>query len=99
MTKLDFLKTLPNREKIYIIFSRLTNLPYVECNARTFDDEAFLFTGEEDALKKAKELSDGPQPAVAVCSVFSCLSWCAAPESKSFRPKSGPWKIRRSSSV
>ena len=57
MTKLEFLKTLPKREKIYIIFSRLTHLPYVECNGETFDDEVFLFTEEADALERAKELS------------------------------------------
>lgn len=66
MTKLDFLKTLPKREKIYITFSRLTHLPYVECNEDTFDDEVFLFTEEADALERAKELSAEKQPAIAV---------------------------------
>lgn len=66
MTKLEFLKTLPKREKIYIIFSRLTHLPYVECNGETFDDEVFLFTEEADALERAKELSAEKQPAIAV---------------------------------
>ena len=66
MTKLEFLKTLPQRQKIYIIFSRLTHLPYVECNEETYDDEVFLFTEEADALERAKALSAGKQPAAAV---------------------------------
>lgn len=66
MTKLDFLRSIPGREKLYIIFSRLTNLPYVECNDETFDDEVFLFAEEADALERARELSTGKQPAMAV---------------------------------
>jgi len=66
MTKLDFLKSLPKRECVYIIFSRLTNVPYVVCNETTFEDEVFLFTEEADALERAKTLSLGNCPAVAV---------------------------------
>ena len=66
MTKLDFLKTLPKRECVYIIYSRLTNLPYAECNGESFDDEVFLFTEEADALTRAKALTQDKCPAVAV---------------------------------
>jgi hypothetical protein len=66
MTKLDFLKSLPKRECVYIIFSRLTNVPYVVCNESTFEDEAFLFTDEAEALERAKELTLAKCPAVAV---------------------------------
>ncbi|MBQ8814153.1 MAG: SseB family protein [Lachnospiraceae bacterium] len=66
MTKLDFLKTLPKRELIYIIYSRLTNLPYAECNGESFEDEVFLFTEEADALERAKALTQAKCPAVAV---------------------------------
>ena len=41
-------------------------MPYVVCNESTFEDEAFLFTDEADALERAKELTLEKCPAVAV---------------------------------
>lgn len=63
MTKNDFMNSLPKRENIYVIFSRLTNLPYVECNGETFDDEVFLYADEAAAIEQAKILSASKQPA------------------------------------
>ena len=41
LNKLEFIKSLPKREAMYIILSRLTRLPYVACNGETFEDEVF----------------------------------------------------------
>lgn len=66
MTKDAFKKSIPGLAKVYIIYSRLTHLPYVECNEETFDDESFLYTREEDAVEMAKALTEEKKAAVAV---------------------------------
>ncbi|MCH5275949.1 MAG: SseB family protein [Lachnospiraceae bacterium] len=66
MTKDAFKKNIPGLEKIFIIYSRLTHLPYVECNEETFDDESFIYTEEEDAVAKAKALTEEKKATVAL---------------------------------
>ena len=53
MTDQEFIKTIPNVEKFYAIFSNFTRMPYVECDEETFSDTAIVFTDEE----KAKEFT------------------------------------------
>lgn len=66
MNKLEFVKTLPKREAMYIIISRLTRLPYAVCAEDTFEDEVFLFTEETEAIERAKRLSAEGQPVAAM---------------------------------
>lgn len=66
MTKETFKKSIPGLEKVYIIYSRLTHLPYVVCNEETFDDESFLYTEEEKAVEMAKALNEEKKAAVAL---------------------------------
>ena len=66
MEREEFKKKIPQLERLYIIYSRLTHLPYVECNRDTFDDECFLYTEEEKAVEKAKALTEDKRTAVAV---------------------------------
>lgn len=66
MNKLEFLKSLPKREAMYMIVSRLTRLPYAVCNEDTFEDEVFLFTEEKAAIERAKKLSEEGQPVAAM---------------------------------
>lgn len=66
MMKDEFKRSIPGLEKIFIIYSRLTHLPYVECNEETFDDESFIYTEEEDAVEKAKALTEEKKAAVAL---------------------------------
>ena len=43
-------------EAVYVLLSGCTRLPYVECDAETYDDQVLLFYREEDAKRRAKEL-------------------------------------------
>lgn len=66
MTKEEALKSVPRLEQLYVIFSRLTHLPYVECDAETFDDKVFAFTEEDKAIAKARELAAENRPSIAI---------------------------------
>ena len=66
MTKDAFKKTIPELEKVFIIYSRLTHLPYVECNQDTFDDECFLYTEEERVVETVQTLTEEKKAAVAI---------------------------------
>ena len=66
MTKDAFKQSIPELEKVFIIYSRLTHLPYVECNAETYDDESFFYTEEEKAVEMAKSLMEEKKAAVAL---------------------------------
>ena len=66
MTKESFKKSIPGLEKVFIIYSRLTHLPYVVCDEETFDDECFLYTEEEKAVEMAKALTEEKKAAVAL---------------------------------
>ena len=57
MTKKDVIHSIPNLEQIFVIYSRLTRLPYVECNAETFDDEVFIYTDETAAHERVNALT------------------------------------------
>ena len=70
MNKFEFIKSLPKREAMYIILSRLTRLPYVACNGETFEDEVFGFTEEAEAIAYAKELCEDGQP-VSACKLVT----------------------------
>ena len=39
-------------EFVYVLFSRVTSLPYVECDEDTFDDQIFIFTDEQRVKDK-----------------------------------------------
>lgn len=43
-------------EAVYVLLSGCTRLPYVECDAETYDDQILLFYREEDAKRRAQEL-------------------------------------------
>lgn len=47
------LERLRITEAIFVLLNRTTNLPYVECDPETYDDQIFLFFSEEDARKGA----------------------------------------------
>lgn len=61
MTKKDVINSIPKLEQIFVIYSRLTRLPYVECNAETFDDEVYIYTDETAAHEKVNALTDDKQ--------------------------------------
>ena len=54
--KTAILERLRTSEAVYVLMSESTRLPYVECDAETFDDQILLFFAEEDAKKTAAGL-------------------------------------------
>lgn len=57
MTKQEVMELIPQKEEIFLIFSKLTRSAYLECNEETFEDEVFIFDTEEEAkaFAQAKE--------------------------------------------
>lgn len=56
MEKIDVLEMLRESENMYVIYSISTNMPYVHCDAETYDDEILLFPEEEDAKKQVEKM-------------------------------------------
>ncbi len=57
---------LRKAEQIYIIFSKCTKMPYVICDADTYDDEIFLYLSEDAAKEAAKKLLEDQEPVQAM---------------------------------
>ena len=57
--KISTLEKLKTAEAVYVLLSRITNLPYVECDPETYDDQIFLFYSEENARKGPDQLPKG----------------------------------------
>ena len=47
---------LQNKEQWFVIFSRTTHMPYVECDEETYDDEVFVYFEEEEARAEVEKL-------------------------------------------
>lgn len=56
MTKEEFLKTIPNLEECFALYSAYTKAPYAICDAESFDDEIHIYTSEEAAKKRAESI-------------------------------------------
>lgn len=56
--KKKMLMKLRSTEAIYVLMSDFTRMPFVECDAETFDDEIFLYFQEEDAKKEAQKRTE-----------------------------------------
>lgn len=56
------IKNLQKLEHFFTITSRATNLPYAQCDETTFDDQAFLFSQEEDAADFCAKLNEDSYP-------------------------------------
>ena len=50
------MKKFQSMEIIYVTFSQITKLPYVECDPETFDDQVYMFTEEEAAKEEPRKL-------------------------------------------
>lgn len=61
-SKQTVLNDLRQSEEIYVIISNCTNLPFVRCNEKTYDDEIFLFREAGDAQAFGKELQSAKNP-------------------------------------
>lgn len=58
MTKQESMKKLLNSERIYVIFSQRTNMPFLVCDPETMDDQIYVYFTEEEAKKEAKHLAE-----------------------------------------
>lgn len=66
MTKQDFIKTIPGLKKLSVIFAQSTKMPMVFCMDVTMDDYVCVYLEEEDALERARALSEDKHPAFVV---------------------------------
>ena len=66
MTKQDFIKTIPGLKKLSVIFAQSTRMPMVFCMDVTMDDYVCVYLEEEDALERARVLSEDKHPAFVV---------------------------------
>lgn len=60
--KKSVLEAMRTSDYVYTLLSRMTNLPYVECDPETYDDQILLFFHEEDARKAANRLLKDKSP-------------------------------------
>ena len=60
------MKKFQSMEIIYVTFSQITKLPYVECDPETFDDQVYMFTEEEAAKEFAKSYVEKNIPLLTV---------------------------------
>lgn len=60
------MKKFQSMEIIYVTFSQITKLPYVECDPETFDDQVYMFTEEEVAKEFAKSYVEKNTPLLTV---------------------------------
>lgn len=56
------IKNLQKLGQFFTVISRATNLPYAECDETTFDDQAFIFSREEDAAEFCGKLTENSYP-------------------------------------
>ena len=69
-------KKIHSLEKIYVLFSASTRMPFVECDPEEFDDQIYIFANEELATAAAKAYaekqianwcdSDGEEPVFGI---------------------------------
>jgi len=52
------LQKLRGMDEVYVLFSRCTNMPYVLCEEKNYNDQIFVFGKEEDAKKNVKERAE-----------------------------------------
>lgn len=60
--KKETLEKLKNSEAVYVLLSGGTNLPFVECDPDTYDDQVLVFYKEEEARAKMAALTEEKHP-------------------------------------
>ena len=55
-------KKIHSLEKIYVLFSASTRMPFVECDPEEFDDQIYIFANEELATAAAKAYAEKQMP-------------------------------------
>ena len=92
------MKKFQSMEIIYVTFSQITKLPYVECDSETFDDQVYMFTEEEAAKEFAKSYVEKNTPLLTVkvlrkqmpnFSTQKVSTWSSS--TKAIRPAASSW--------
>lgn len=60
--KIEILEKLRTSEAVYVLMSGCTRMPYVVCNAETYDDEILLYFTEEDARRDGEMIKKTGDP-------------------------------------
>ena len=47
ISKEEAIKELQTREMVYVAYSQATKLPYVKCDEESYNDQAWIFSTEE----------------------------------------------------
>lgn len=64
--KNETLTLLRTSEKIYMILSNCTNMPYVVCDPETYDDQILMYWDENNAVDAAKKILENGDPVQVV---------------------------------
>lgn len=59
---MEIIKMVQTTKEVFVPFSRITNMPYVVCDEKTFNDQIWVFTGEDTAkgFVKSREIEKIP---------------------------------------
>lgn len=55
--KINAMRNIPRAKELYVIMSKCTKLPFVNCNEDTCDDEVFVFLNEEAGKEEVTALA------------------------------------------
>ena len=56
ISKEEAIKELQTREMVYVAYSQATKLPYVKCDGESYNDQAWIFSTEEQIKEFGKQL-------------------------------------------
>ena len=56
ISKEEAIKELQNRETVFVAYSQATKLPYVKCDEETYNDQAWIFSTEEEIKEFGKKM-------------------------------------------
>ena len=56
ISKEEAIKELQTREMVYVAYSQATKLPYVKCDEESYNDQAWIFSTEEQIKEFGKQL-------------------------------------------
>ena len=56
ISKEEAIKELQTREIVYVAYSQATKLPYVKCDEESYNDQAWIFSTEEQIKEFGKQL-------------------------------------------
>ena len=62
ISKEEAIKELQTREMVYVAYSQATKLPYVKCDEESYNDQAWIFSTEEQIKEFGKQLLEDKNP-------------------------------------